>query len=82
LIAPGRGAGAALSLGQPPRAADRLDQATRDKLTAQPKADGYDMRKIRAEDGPIEAGAPKDGSKPQLCVDAGLKMVNAKTTDD
>jgi hypothetical protein len=52
-----------------------LDSAVKDKLTAQLVAQGYDVRKIEAEDGLIEAYVVKDGATLQLWFDADLKPV-------
>lgn len=54
---------------------DAVDAATRDKLTAQLVAQGYDVRKIEAEDGRIEAYVVKDGATVQLWFDMDLKPV-------
>lgn len=54
---------------------DAVDAAMKDKLTAQLVAEGYDVRKIEAEDGLIEAYVVKDGATLQLWFDADLKPV-------
>lgn len=54
---------------------DAVDGAIKDKLTAQLTAEGYDVRKIEAEDGMIEAYVVKDGKTEQLWFDADLKPV-------
>ncbi len=54
---------------------DAVDAAVKDKLTAQLVAEGYEVRKIEAEDGLIEAYVVKDGETLQLFFDADLKPV-------
>ena len=65
----------AVTLGQPMLAADAIDQATQDKITAQLTAQGYEVRQITAEDGKIEVYAIKDGKKATLYLDETLKVV-------
>lgn len=48
-----------------------------DKLTAQ----GYDVRKIDAEDGMIEVYALKDGQRLELYLDTDLNIARTKTDD-
>lgn len=73
---------AALSFGQMAHAGDTVDAATKDKLTAQLVAEGYEVRKIEMEDGKIEAYALKDGKKYELYFDADLKLIETKESDD
>ena len=54
---------------------DAVDAAVKDKLTAQLTAEGYDVRKIEAEDGMIEVYVVKDGKTESLWFDADLKPV-------
>ena len=69
---------AALLLGQPMLAADAVDQATQDKVTALLTAQGYDVRQITTEDGLIEVYAVKDGKKYEVSLDAALEVVDTK----
>lgn len=54
---------------------DSVDAAVQEKLTAQLVAQGYEVRKVEAEDGLIEAYVVKDGETLQLWFDADLKPV-------
>jgi hypothetical protein len=57
-----------------------LDAATRDRVTAQMVAQGYEVRKIDSEDGMIEVYAVKDGKTWELYLDRDLKIV--KSSED
>jgi hypothetical protein len=54
---------------------DAVDPALQARLTAQLKAEGYDVRKIQMEDGMIEAYAIKGNEKFELYFDKDLKLV-------
>ena len=56
-------------------AEEEVDAATQEKLTAQLVAEGYEVRKIEAEDGLIEVYAVKDGEAVTLWFDASLAPV-------
>lgn len=73
---------AALSFGQMARAGGEVDPATKDKLTVQLVAEGYEVRKIEMEDGKIEAYALKDGEKYELYFDADLVLIETRQSDD
>ena len=49
----------------------------RDKLTSQ----GYEVRKIKSEDGQYEAYVMKDGQRFELYLDANLNVVRTKIDD-
>ena len=60
---------------------DKIDDATRAKITATLTEQGYEVRKIDSEDGLIEVYALKDGQRFELYLDADLKIVRTKTED-
>ncbi len=60
------------------RAEDEVDAATQEKVTAQLTAEGYEVRKIEAEDGLIEAYVVKDGKAMSLFLDESLKVVKTE----
>jgi hypothetical protein len=69
----------ALALAAPAaRAEDEIDAATQEKVTAQLTAEGYEVRKIEAEDGLIEAYVVKDGKAMSLFLDESLKVVKTE----
>lgn len=69
----------ALALAAPAaRAEDEVDAATQEKVTAQLTAEGYEVRKIEAEDGLIEAYVVKDGKAMSLFLDEFLKVVKTE----
>lgn len=61
-------------------AESEVDAATKDKVTADLTAQGYDVRKMEMEDGMLEVYAIKDGKTLQLFLDKDLKVV--KTCED
>ena len=65
----------ALSAAVPALADEGVDAAVKEKLTAQLVAQGYDVRKIEAEDGLIEVYVVKDGATEELFFDADLNPV-------
>ncbi len=70
----------ALALGAPAARADSdtaLDPATQAKITEQLTAQGYEVRKIAAEDGMIEVYAIKDGKTVELYLDADGKIIKS-----
>lgn len=72
-------AAVALALAAPAaRAEDEVDAATQEKVTAQLTAEGYEVRKIEAEDGLIEAYVVKDGKAMSLFLDESLKVVKTE----
>lgn len=54
---------------------DTVDAATKEKLTALLVGQGYEVRKIEAEDGLIEVYVVKDGEMAELFFDADLNPV-------
>ena len=60
---------------------DKIDEATRARITATLTEQGYEVRKIDSEDGMIEVYALKDGQRFELYLDADLKIVRTKTED-
>lgn len=56
-------------------AENAVDSATKDKVTADLTAQGYDVRKMEMEDGMLEVYAVKDGKTVQLFLDKDLKVV-------
>jgi hypothetical protein len=69
----------ALALAAPAaRAEEEVDAATQEKVTAQLTAEGYEVRKIEAEDGLIEAYVVKDGKAMSLFLDQSLKVVKTE----
>ncbi|MCU9846434.1 PepSY domain-containing protein [Defluviimonas sp. WL0024] len=68
----------ALACAFPAVASSMPDAATQAKITADLKAQGYEVRKIDSEDGMIEVYAVKDGKTYELYLDANLKIVRSK----
>jgi hypothetical protein len=69
----------ALALAAPAaRAEDEVNAATQKKVTAQLTAEGYEVRKVEAEDGLIEAYVVKDGKAMSLFLDESLKVVKTE----
>ena len=69
----------ALALATPAaRAEDEVNAATQEKVTAQLTAEGYEVRKIEAEDGLIEAYVVKDGKAMSLFLGESLKVVKTE----
>ena len=60
-------------------AADTIDTATKDKVTAQLTGQGYDVRKLKIEDNMIEAYAVKNGTTFEIYFNDKLEVV--KTID-
>ena len=56
---------------------DQTRTQIRDKLTAE----GYDVRKIKTEDGLYEAYVLKDGQRLEIFLDANLNVVRSKIDD-
>jgi hypothetical protein len=56
---------------------DEMTQEIRTKLTGQ----GYEVGKIKAEDGLIEAYARKDGQKLEIYLNSDLEIVRTTTKD-
>ncbi len=59
-----------------------LSDATRAQITEKLTADGYEVRKIKTEDGLYEAYALKDGKKYEIYLDAELNVVKGRDSDD
>ena len=66
----------ALSAAVPALADEGVDAAVKEKLTAQLVAQGYDVRKIEAEDGLIEVYVVKDGKTAELWFNSKLEPVD------
>ncbi len=56
---------------------DEVKQQITDKLTAE----GYEVGKIKTEDGMYEAYARKDGQRIEIYMDAALEIVRSKIED-
>ncbi len=67
----------AATLAVPALASDtlKLDADTEARIRAALTEDGYDVRKIKIEDGMYEAYATKDGHKYEVYLDASLEVV-------
>jgi hypothetical protein len=74
LVLPATGA---LASGSDMKLTPEMEQKIRTSLTEQ----GYEVRKIKTEDGLYEAYAIKDGKKLELYMDADLNIVKTKTDD-
>lgn len=77
---------AAIALGALPvlassKADMQLDDAMRAKITAQLTAEGYQVGKIKAEDGMYEAYARKDGKRLEVYLNSDLQIVMTKVDD-
>ena len=59
-----------------------VDAAVQAQLTEQLKAEGYDVRQFKAEDGLIEVEVVKDGKMEELWFDAALKLVEHEEDDE
>ena len=59
-----------------------VDAAVQAQLTEQLKAEGYDVRQFKAEDGLIEVYVVKDGKMQELWFDAALKPVEHDEGDE
>lgn len=73
---------ATLALGAPAFASGEVDQASKDKITAELTKQGYEVRKIVAENGKVEAYALKDGKKYEVYFDKDMKQTEVKASDD
>ncbi|MEY4982080.1 MAG: hypothetical protein RIR62_346 [Pseudomonadota bacterium] len=72
----------ALSAALPALADTEVDAAVKEKLTAQLVAQGYEVRKIEAEDGLIEVYVVKDGKTASLWFNDKLEAVEHDGDDD
>lgn len=59
----------------------QLTDAVKAQITAQLTADGYQVGKIKIEDGAYEAYARKDGKRLEVLLDANLKVIGVKDGD-
>lgn len=66
----------------PALAEESVDASTQDKLTKLLTDQGYEIRRIDAEDGLIEVYALKDGHKLEIYFDKDLKQVEVREMDD
>lgn len=71
-----------LSGAVPALAEEEVDAATKEKLTAQLTAEGYEVRKIEAEDGLIEVYVVKDGATAELWFNDKLEPVEHEEGDE
>ncbi|GAA4225130.1 hypothetical protein GGQ68_001767 [Sagittula marina] len=55
-----------------------LDDAMRTRITEQLTAEGYEVGKIKIEDGEYEAYAKKDGHRYEVFLDADLNVTHTK----
>lgn len=62
-------------------ASSKVPAETRTQVTEKLTAEGYDVRKVKMEDGMIEAYVVKDGQKLELYLDSNLNVVRTKTDD-
>lgn len=58
-----------------------VDPATAEAITARLTAEGYEVRKIEADDGLIEAYALKDGLRYEIYFDQTLEIVKSERDD-
>lgn len=79
------GFGLVLALGGLPALASGNDRALTAEIRAQivekMTAEGYEVRKVKTEDGYFEVYALKDGKRLEIYLDADLKPVKTKTND-
>lgn len=73
----------ALSLGNIAQASDDkiIDPAKAEEIKTSLGAQGYDVRRIKTEDGLYEAYAMKDGIKYELYLNEALEIVKTKQDD-
>lgn len=57
------------------------DAAVTERITTKLSADGYEVRKIKTEDGLYEAYALRNGDKFEIFMDADLNIVRTKSDD-
>jgi hypothetical protein len=58
-----------------------LTDAVKAQIQTKLTADGYDVGKIKTEDGLYEAYAKKDGKKMEVFLNAALEVVRTKIAD-
>ncbi|EPX78499.1 PepSY domain-containing protein [Salipiger mucosus] len=63
------------------QASPDIDSARQDEIRTRLAEQGYEVRKIDAEDGMIEVYALKDGQRFELYLDDQLEIVRTKTED-
>ena len=73
----------ALSLGGLAQASDHgtLDSAKVEEIKATLTEQGYDVRRVKTEDGMYEAYAMKDGQRMEIYLDDNLEIVKTKVDD-
>ena len=59
----------------------QISEETRTQIQQKLTAEGYEVRKIKSEDGLYEAYAIKDGQKFEVYLDANLNIVRTKIDD-
>jgi hypothetical protein len=62
-------------------ASNKIDPALKEKVTAQMTAEGYDVRKVKMENGLIEVYAVKDGKTLEVYLDDKLQVVKTNSGD-
>jgi hypothetical protein len=62
-------------------ASEKVEPAFKERITAHLAAQGYDVRKVKMEDGRIEIYAVKDGQAMEFYLDGQLNIVKGKDED-
>lgn len=62
-------------------ASEKVEPAFKERITAHLAAQGYDVRKVKMEDGRIEIYAVKDGQAMEFYLDGQLNIVKGKGED-
>ncbi|WP_319823750.1 PepSY domain-containing protein [Thalassovita sp.] len=70
-----------LGAATPVLASQSVPQETQALIRAKLTEQGYEVRKIKREDGLFEAYALKDGKKLEIYLDENLNVVRTKTDD-
>lgn len=60
---------------------DKLDEATRARITETLTRQGYDVRKMERDDGLYEVYAVKDGERYELYLDQAMTIVKSERDD-
>jgi hypothetical protein len=73
----------AVSLGGIAQASDheKIDPAKAEEIRATLTAQGYDVRRVKTEDGMYEAYAMKDGQRFEIYLDTDLAIVRTEIDD-
>ena len=59
----------------------KLDDATKTRISTMLTDQGYEVRKIKIEDGRYEASALKDGKKLEILLNENLDIVGSEVDD-